>query len=252
MTNTEFNRLISDWEAQQAAYVRHRHMRFEIMLDALEHALGQEAVVVDLGCGLGSLTRLILERFPRYRCIGVDYDPLLLELARFNLQPFEDRATLVDANLLDPSWAEELPAQLGGAVSSTALHWLPNDRLAEVYADIGSRIQPGGLLMNADHLRAVDEGSLLESLSRADGRQAEETAFAQGVPDWDLWWDSAGKAEGLGALLEERTRRYLNPPQIAPASPGLHTQALRSAGFDDVGVLWQYLDDFVVYGSKRR
>jgi SAM-dependent methyltransferase len=43
------------------------------------------AVVVDLGCGSGTLLHLLHERAPQTRLIGLDIEPLALELARKNL-----------------------------------------------------------------------------------------------------------------------------------------------------------------------
>jgi 16S rRNA (cytosine1402-N4)-methyltransferase len=55
------------------------------------------AVLVDATLGLGGHTEYALELFPRLRVIGVDRDPIALQLSRERLAGFGERVTLVHA-----------------------------------------------------------------------------------------------------------------------------------------------------------
>src|SRR4051812_39702608 len=51
-------------------------------LTALYVAPRPDEVILDVGCGTGSLARLLAEVEPRARIVGVDPDPAVLALAR--------------------------------------------------------------------------------------------------------------------------------------------------------------------------
>src|SRR5690606_31287917 len=77
------------WDAQQAAYIAEREQRFDVMLDVLSQELGdREATILDLACGPGSLARRLVDALPHARVVAVDYDPVLLDLAREYLAPY--------------------------------------------------------------------------------------------------------------------------------------------------------------------
>jgi trans-aconitate 2-methyltransferase len=74
--------------------------------------------VVDLGCGPGNSTELLVERFPHAEVIGIDSSPDMLRQAREQLP----RCTFVEGNL--SSWMPEQGTDLlfGNAV----FHWVPD------------------------------------------------------------------------------------------------------------------------------
>ncbi|WP_183086335.1 class I SAM-dependent methyltransferase [Mycetocola tolaasinivorans] len=243
--------LISEWEAQQEAYIRHRSQRFEVVLDALGYRENPPRTVLDLGGGLGSFSRLILERFPDATVITLDADPALLEVARHNLAPFGTRSIIHEVNLRDPRWSDVL----GGvrpdvAVSSTALHWLPNADLVALYGALAGIIVPGGIVLNADHFAGAPAASEFTRLAEADDAAAQRAAFSTGTPNWDEWWSRLGQREEFGALITERDRRFATIHDDPAPTAAFHVEALRIAGFREAGTLWQYLNDYVAYGVR--
>src|SRR5262249_61752677 len=103
-----------------------REERFTVLIDAVEAAAGRgDPLVLDLGCGPGSLAVRLLDRMPAARVVAIDADPLLLALGR---TAHGDRPGLhfADQDLRIPGWAGRLglsPAA-DAAVSTTAPHWL--------------------------------------------------------------------------------------------------------------------------------
>ncbi len=97
------------WDRQQTRYLPFREERFAAMFDALEALLPPDFVALDLGCGPGSLSQRLLERFPQARAIAVDQDPLLLAMGQGALGDIGGRLRWIDANL------RELP---GASVSA--------------------------------------------------------------------------------------------------------------------------------------
>lgn len=77
------------------------------------------ATVVDLGCGPGNMTRLLADRWPAARVVGVDDSAEMIARARAD---HADRPSLswVEADLRE--WRE--PAEV--VVSNAALQWVPD------------------------------------------------------------------------------------------------------------------------------
>ncbi|NLE82258.1 MAG: class I SAM-dependent methyltransferase [Rhodococcus sp.] len=243
--------LLRTWDSQQTAYITDREARFEIVLDALAAVIESDSVVLDLACGPGSLTERILQRFESVRVVGVDYDPLLLELGRHALAGYGDRVTLLDVDLTDPDWTAALPhTEISAAVSSTALHWLSAPVLTGLYQDLGGLLPVGGVFLNADHLRFDDGRRLFSLLSDADDRRSQERGRTEGSLTWNEWFTAATEQGPWAKYADERTRRFANRPPNPDLSPDFHIGALRIGGFGEAGTLWQLYDDYVILAQK--
>lgn len=242
--------IIESWEAQQDAYIANRAERFGIVLDTIGHAQPGVRAILDIGGGLGSFSKLLLDRFPDATVITLDYDPSLLELARHNLRAYGKRSVIVEANLVAASWTEALgDVRPEVIVSSTALHWLSSAELLALYEQLAIVLGKGGLFFNADHLSHIAAGSFFHTVSAADAAR-QQAAFERGVPDWDAWWEEFRKLDGFIELIDERDRRFAGGGDNLDATAALHTVALQVAGFAETGTLWQYFDDYVVYGVR--
>ena len=243
--------LIEAWEQQQDAYVNRRSQRFGVILDALEYARPDPHLVLDIGGGLGSFSKLLLDRFARAKVVTLDYDPAMLELARLNLRGYGERSVVIEANLIDGAWPETLGDDRPDVVvSSTALHWLPTDKLVAVYQQLAGLLAPGALFFNADHLSSSTPGSFFHTVSTADDARQQRAAFSLGVPDWDAWWDRVRAVEALAEQVIKRDRRFSSAVENLDTTPALHLEVLRVAGFRESGTLWQLFDDYVVYGVR--
>jgi len=237
---------IDRWDAQQQSYMPDREERFAAVTDAVEAGAGRpDPLVLDLGCGPGSLAVRLLDRIPAARVVGIDADPLLLALGR---AAYGDRAGLsfADLDLRVPGW----PAELGldrpadAAVSTTALHWLEPSALRAMYAGLAAVLRPGGLVLNGDHLTEDEaQAPVLARLDRALTERWEDRAGACGdEEDWKSWWQAATADPVLAGPAAERARRRLSEDHHGSESVRLaeHVRALRAAGFTEIGTIWQH------------
>lgn len=235
------------WERQQDAYVAHREARFAAMLDVLE-ALPVNFTAIDLACGPGSISRRVLARFPEARVVAIDFDPVMLAMARAAIPASGGRLTVVDADLANPSWATRLGiTHVDAALSTTAIHWLPAPAVLELYRTLASVIRPGGVFMNGDHLHYLDSQPEL-STAAARVRDAHSSrAFAAGVEDSDRWWAALGAEPAAASLLAARTQAFAGKerPPYEP-SFAVHRAALMDAGFREVDTIWQHFENRVL------
>src|SRR5215470_19026112 len=108
---------MSDWSARE--YLKFKEERTRPARDLLAQVqLEQARVVVDLGCGPGNSTELLIARFPDAEVIGVDSSPDMLRQARERLP----RCKFVEGDL--STWMPEPGTDLlfGNAV----FHWVPD------------------------------------------------------------------------------------------------------------------------------
>jgi SAM-dependent methyltransferase len=236
LSTTLARQWIDRWDRQQEGYLPDREDVFATIADAVEIVAGRpDPVVIDLGCGPGSLSGRLLERLPEAHVIGVDADPLLLKLAEANY-----RLPLVDHDLRDPAWvlALTLPRPADAVVSTTALHWLRIGELAEVYAQAARLLRPGGILLNGDEMRTASPG--MASLHEALNRRQIERADVADREEWGAWWNAIADDADLSELVAARRARAVEHPHDLTLSYDVHVRLLRDAGFGEVDSIRQY------------
>ncbi|GII65867.1 methyltransferase [Sphaerisporangium krabiense] len=235
---------ITRWDRQQEGYLPDREERFTALIDAVEAGAGRsDPLVLDLGCGPGSLSSRLLDRLPGATVVAIDADPLLLALGDA-VNAGRPGLRFADHDLREPGWAAALglPRPADVAVSTTALHWLSPGDLRTMLAELTSVLRPGGLFLNGDHMEAGDVAPRLGELERAVHDRATARRFGAGMPeDWRQWWDAAGADPELAELCHARERRVAGADHHGSESLFLstHVAALREAGFGEIGTLWQ-------------
>ncbi|MWA07859.1 class I SAM-dependent methyltransferase [Streptomyces sp. BA2] len=256
MFGTDWQAWHENWDRQQEWYVPDREVRFQILLDQVEQAVGPQPRVLDLACGLGSLTDRLLRRFPGARCTGVDLDPVLLTIARGRFME-DSRAAFVSADLRDEAWLSKLPAHDYDAVlTATSMHWLSTDELRVLYQQLTRLVRRGGVFLNSDHMPSSGTPRL-NILQESHHEKRRAQLRSAGVLDWPGWWQMVAKDETLGEFAEERFRMLGDPS--APGgdhsdeelpTPAWHVAELRSAGFLEAASLWASFTDAVVVAMR--
>ncbi|WP_306208291.1 class I SAM-dependent methyltransferase [Actinoplanes sp. RD1] len=240
------------WDRQQEGYLPDREQRFAAMLDAVEAvSAGGAPRVLDLAGGTGTISLRTLARFPEATTTVLDQDPVLLSLARSSLGG-DSRAAVVSADLKSPRWAEALPhTEFDAVLTATALHWLPGERVAALYAEIASLLRPGGIFVNADHMPDDALPGLTKLLTaRADAERTARQATGAAL-DWASWWARVAGDEELAPLLPERERLYPDSTHTEWNPPASwHVRALRDGGFAEAGILWRGGTDAAVIGMR--
>jgi SAM-dependent methyltransferase len=242
---------IARWDVQQQGYMPDREERFTALIDAVQEAAGRpDPLVLDLGCGPGSLAVRLLERLPAATVIAIDADPLTLALGR---AAWGDQPGLrfVDLDLRTAELAAELELdrQPDAAVSTTALHWLPLPALEALYRQLGRILRPGGLVLNGDHLTEDAAHPTLARLGRALIEREERRRHPAGLPEtWTQWWAAVAADPQLAGLAAERQARLVADHHGSGPDLSAHVRGLAAAGFAEVGTLWQRGDNRLLCG----
>ncbi|MFE9105495.1 class I SAM-dependent methyltransferase [Actinomadura geliboluensis] len=141
---------------------------------AMHAALRDGDVVVDVGCGTGSLALLLHRIEPGARVIGVDPDPEVLAIARGKpgADAVEWRAGMGDAltDIVDAGSADTV-------VSSLVLHQCPVPVKQAILVSMLETLRPGGRLVVADYgaQRTLPMRLAFRMVQFTDGR--EDTQF---------------------------------------------------------------------------
>lgn len=242
------------WDAQQQAYLPDREERFAAILDAVEAACGPAPRVLDLAGGTGSITRRLLTRSPAATSVILDVDAALLTIARGTFAG-DDRVHVVSADLATPDWRRQLaePARSFDAIlTSTALHWLTEDRVAGVYAEARELLRTGGVLVNADRMPDPGLDLLSPRLIRLAEHRSDDLRADGGIPNWADWWTELRSDPVLAGPTAERDAHFAHGPDGAHTESVLpsqwHIDAMRAAGCAEAGLVWRGLQDAAVLG----
>lgn len=239
MTWSEWQR---SWDEQQRAFMPDREERFAALLDVVEAARGTKPRVLDLAGGTGSITVRLLDRLPDATSVILDLDPATLRIAEGTFES-DDRVQIVRADLTDPAWREGL-GQFDAVLTATALHWLPEDRIRTLYAEVAEVLEPGGVFCNADHM--VDPGlpGLSERVDELRRTRREELYAGGAVHSWPGWWEAARNAPELAEAVAERDTIFTIPHRGGSMPPYTrHQDFCWEAGFGEVGLIWRGQSD---------
>ena len=126
------------WEPAQ--YLKYGSERQRPAADLIARvALAAPRTIVDLGCGVGNVTRLLAERWPDARITGVDNSAAMLERAREGTRD-NARFEWVEADV----GAFAPPNGVDLIFSNAALHWL--DDHASLLPRLFALVAPSGAL----------------------------------------------------------------------------------------------------------
>lgn len=126
--------------------------------DVIRHIVNQVAAlpfpaaeVVELCSGTGQLAEALLITLPQIRYTGLDRSEVLIAYASKRLASFDNRATLIQANLNEVAWLDDLRKPLQAIVSMQSLHDLGGEaEVDRIYGLSKKLLASGGLFLNAD------------------------------------------------------------------------------------------------------
>ena len=163
---------MTDWDA--ATYDRVAEVQEEWGREVLDRLdLRGDETVLDAGCGSGRVTKLLLERLPEGRVIGVDAAPSMVAKAREAIGR-DERVELEVRDLLDLEFDRDVDA----IFSNATFHWiLDHDRL---FARLFAALRPGG----AVEAQCGGQDNVAEFVRAIESAEGDErfSQYLRGIP----------------------------------------------------------------------
>ncbi len=126
---------MTDWNAAQ--YLKFERERTRAARDLLAAVvLNEPKLIVDLGCGPGNSTQLLVDRYPSAQVLGIDTSADMLAKARTAVP--DARFEMADVAAWTPSHAPDL------IFANAVLQWVPDH--ATLLPRLVSCLAPGGVL----------------------------------------------------------------------------------------------------------
>jgi trans-aconitate 2-methyltransferase len=174
---------MSDWSARQ--YLKFKDERTRPARDLLAQVrLNQARVVVDLGCGPGNSTELLVARYPDAEVIGVDSSPDMLHKARKKGQ----NCSFVHADL--STWKPAGRVDL--FFSSGVFHWVP-DHQTVLQRFVQALPEGGVLAVQIPDVTEVPALALMREVANKGAwasNPAMRKAVRDQIPKTDSYYDA--------------------------------------------------------------
>jgi trans-aconitate 2-methyltransferase len=206
-----------DWDANTYDRVSDPQVEWgRELIDRLE--LTGDELVLDAGCGSGRVTRMLLERLPNGRLVGVDASPSMIELAREALGS-DPRVELVVGDVA----ALDLDQPVDAIFSNAVFHWVLDHR--RLFRSLLGELRPGGRL----EAQCGGQGNVAEWKNAIEASHGDER-FAQYLRTLPPSYHFASVADTeaqLGQAGFEVERVWTEHRQVTPPEP---REYVRSVG----------------------
>lgn len=240
-------------------------------------ALDAPRTIFDLGCGAGNVTRLLAERWPQARVIGIDSSQSMLATARA-ASANNVRFEWIEGDIA--SWSAHSGEAPDVVFSNAALHWI--DDHASLLPRLLRSVAPYGVLavQMPDNFGAPAHVALFETARSprfrdrlADRVRAEPVASASAYYEWlaadasrlDIWTTEYLHVLKQAADGEHPVVAWMSSTAMTPFTAALDGEELRAfvADYrdrvapqyplrDDASVLFPFRRRFIVAERANR
>lgn len=192
--------------------------------------------ILDLGCGYGDVTAVILQQKPQASALLMDISDDMIRLSRdrFRNNP--------DIRIIRHDLNEDLPAatperEFDSVVSCLALHHIGFEKRVGLYRGIRELLKPGGLFVNGDQFKCESPGI----------DRWEFDSWIKGIVD------RMRDKQGIQRSFDEVKNTQLEICRRMEDKPGtvwdMHND-MREAGFSSVDCIWKYQNFAILVAVK--
>jgi tRNA (cmo5U34)-methyltransferase len=177
--------------------------------------------VLDLGCGTGALSRLVLDAYPNARVEATDLATGMLAECAANLAGFGHRVSYRELDF----GSGDLGSGYGLVLAGLSVHHIDDEAKRDLFRRVFDALRPGGMFVMREIVTADTPGQ-----TEADRER------------WRAFMDESG----------EDGRRWYEQSlgEDHPASLTDQLEWLRDAGFAQVAAPWRRIN-FAVFGGVR-
>jgi tRNA (cmo5U34)-methyltransferase len=196
----------------------------EALILALPHPETQQIRVADLGCGTGTIAKMILKRYPNSILTCVDIAANMIETAKIKLRKYKNIEYIV-ADFHDFDFSRKYDC----IVTSLALHHLRNDQEKKKFFEkIFDALNKNGAFYNADVVLGSNE--TLQNLYMNKWKKFMQRKISQSEVE-NIWCPK----------YEDEDK---------PAKTIDQLKWMEEIGFKKTDIIWKYYN-FAVYGGVK-
>jgi len=207
---------VKRWDAQ--GYTRNpmREEQLDLLLSIIADHYQPGKWVLDLGYGSGQVEKMLFERIPDARVVGIDASQEMMALAAERLADYQDQYVSIEHDLANIG-ALTLPAHpYQFVIAIQSLHHLTPGEMQAAYQFIYNTLKPGGLFLLLDRMK-VDTSKLWSVFQSVWSRQDR------------IYSTTALNHEGKDFADHEQIVRERGDLPVNQAS---HLTWMRDAGFE--------------------
>jgi len=213
-----------EFDSQIVRIIPYYDQMIKALIDSIHFEPFDAIRIIDLGCGTGTVAKLLGDKFPNSKIVCLDIASKMIEIARYKFSDRKNTEFIVgDFSTVD------FKEPFDVVVSSLALHHIQTDEeKKEFYTKIYTLLTNSGQFLNADVVLA-------------------STDYQQNV-NMNRWIDYMSKS----VPMDEIKQRWLPAHKREDRPSKLIDQLkwLDEIGFKNVDVIWKYFN-FSVYGGIK-
>jgi len=203
------------------AVPRYREMLASI-IDYIPSNLKIERIL-ELGCGTGNLTELIIQKYPHAEVVAVDISGQIIKECRQRLQ--SEAVEYLQKDFMEISFE---PSTFDLVLSSIAIHHLKDEDKRILFSRLNTFIRSGGVFIYADQSRGVTEEIYQKNIQKW---KTEATKLGSSNSDWETWMKHQ----------DEHDYHALAIDQI---------KWLETSSFKNIDIVWRNLLWTIFYAEK--
>ncbi len=133
-----------------------RSEQLDILASLISDTVTNDGAILDLGCGVGYVARLILEKRDAISIVGVDRNADALRQAEENLSGYKSEFSPVEGDLEYISECAIPDRHYQAVYTALTFHDLPDAAKQEVIGYAAAALAPGGFFLLYDRIRMTD------------------------------------------------------------------------------------------------
>ncbi len=216
-----YEHLAPEYESVMNRLVPYYQKQNSLLMDLIPFQRKDEFSVLDLGSGPGVLSRLLLDTFPNAHVSVFDISPVMLDVCKKKHWAYPNRAHYIQGDFTKDDFGSRYDVVFAGLV----LHHANDSGKKAFFQKLLPRMKPGGIVLARDIVRG------------------SSTRLTQ---EYERLWRLYMRAQGEDSAAWYEKFQTHDPP----ATVENQLQWISSAGFEDVGCHWRYLN-FAITGGRK-
>ena len=235
------HQMFREWVEMHSTHNYWREEQAFIIRRILESMEVEHPVIVDLGCGAGTLSEYLLKSLKNVKVIGIDFNPFLLMICRHHLAEYGERFSVLLGDIRKKGTIKDASG-FHAAVSLTFFHHLSRQSIMGAYRSLYELLPEGGLFVNGDVTSLSDEW--LEKLYFSEKTKKPVIEMA------DFWKTVKGRYDIAEEVDEMNKLTGICDTPEHGYPPSFYVNSLRWAGFKIADVVFQTGNRIVYCGKK--